>query len=167
MTSRLNGDEIKKIRIELTQIYGEVCVLCVRTPQDLNVENLELHELKYERPLQIRNFAFLCHGCNRLKSLRKKEILDRELSASHKKNLESRPLFERWLRTTLQESNHHYPLDEVIDSGAYISNCNIETVKRWVRALVSDAGPYSITANKHGVMHLWEKEHLPKTDDYW
>lgn len=165
MTSHLNGDEIKRIRIELRQRYGEVCTRCGKTPMDLNVPNLECHEIKYERPLKIENFAFLCHGCNRLKDLRKNEIMDKELSASHRKNIESKPLFERWLRTTLQENNHHYPLNEVIASGAYICDCNVMTVKRWLEALCSKAGLYVIAPSEYGRMHVYEKEFVPAKED--
>ena len=165
MTSHLNGDEIKRIRTELREKHGEVCTRCSKTPRDLNVPNLECHEVKYERPLRIENFAFLCHGCNRLKELRKNEIMNRELSASHKKNIESKPLFERWLRTTLQENKHHYLMSEVIASGSYVSDCNVMTVKRWLESLTSRAAPYCIAPNEYGRMHVWEREFVPSKED--
>lgn len=58
----------------LLVLYPEVCLICCKTPMELGVEKLEIHEIRYERPLRISNMRFLCHGCNHLKVLNKVNV---------------------------------------------------------------------------------------------
>ena len=45
-----------------------------KMPDELRIDKLEIHEIKYERPLKIENFCLLCHGCNHLQILNKENI---------------------------------------------------------------------------------------------
>lgn len=74
MPGRLNKREIDLYYPALVIRDGEYCRLCGQTPNELKVDKLEIHEIKYERPLKIDNFCILCHGCNNLETLNKENI---------------------------------------------------------------------------------------------
>ena len=57
--SNLNGKEIDFFYKKLTARDFEVCSLCQKTPFELNVDKLEIHETKYERPLKVEHMKLM------------------------------------------------------------------------------------------------------------
>lgn len=158
--SNLNKKEREKFYELLVQRDGEYCQLCGKTKKEAAI--LEIHETKYDRPLQINNMKLLCHGCNHNPSLTKSEIYQRDPTPEHKKNIEKEPFFRQWLYGKLLENNYHYPYDEVIDSGAYVCGVSTETIKRYLRPLMSDEGYLSKPmASQSGELHVYIKGKEP------
>ena len=165
MISQLNQKEHDWIYQILAQKYGRFCVLCRKTIDEIS--ELQLHEMKYVRPLDPENFCFLCLSCNKTKSLSKSAILGTQLTATMKKNIEKEPLFRNWLygEITKPENNFHLPLDRTIDQAAFEIGVSTETIKRYLRVLCDHpTSPYVTQASEHGVFAIWVKGKEPKED---
>lgn len=166
MNSRLNGREIKFIREELEKRYPEYCSMCGKTAKQLRVTKLELHETKYERPLNVDNFIWLCKGCNHLKPLRKSLIVGTSsITAEHKKNLEKEPFFRKLLHGEIMkpENNFHLPYYETLAWAAYEVGVSIDTISRRYMVVLTDhpTSPYVTKANNFGQMEIWVRGYEP------
>lgn len=169
MTSRLNGREIKFIRDELEKRFPEYCAMCGKTPKELHVKKLELHETKYERPLISDNFIWLCKGCNHLKPLRKEQIVGTSsITAEHKKNIECEPFFRRWLHGEIMkpENNFHLPYYETLAWAAYEVGVSIDTISRRYLPVLTDhpSSPYVTKADNLGQMKIWVRGYEPEDE---
>ena len=147
------NQRIKCYSLILERGDPEVCSYCGKTCQELGLGKfdknigeggLEIHHTSYDVSMtDIRFQKFMCHSCNHLQQFSYDEIskYDRELSASHKSNLEKEPRFRRWFANYLKEHNYKVKKKEVKRSGAYISGANVTTVDRWIEPLVSEESP--------------------------
>ena len=101
----LNGKEVEFYYPRLVLIYGEYCFLCGKIPMELNVEKLEIHEIKYERPLRIGNMRLLCHGCNHIKILNKENIEGGEtVPVNYRQSRVIHPIFLEYISGKMQEA---------------------------------------------------------------
>lgn len=147
----------------------EYCSICGKTPEMLGVDKLQLHESKYERPLNSNNFYFLCRGCNKLKLLRRELILGTStITAEHEKNLMAKPYFKKWLfgEITKPENNFHLPYQQTLRQAAF--ECEVETVtiKRYLDSLIDfPNSPYVSAPNDFNQMHIWLRGHEPETEE--
>jgi hypothetical protein len=161
--------------ILLQKYLIEICAVCNKTPQQLGVQHLELHESKYERPLNPDNFFWLCKGCNHLKPLRRSNILKTSsITAEHKKSSQFYPLFIRWLDGEINkpENNYHIPYDRVVDQAAYDIGMAIqgyplstETIKRNLGPLCDHpTSPYVTHADNNGQIQIYVKGYEPQDE---
>ena len=160
MTSKLNKKERDYYYPLIAQRDGEFCQLCQRTKDEVKI--LEIHEIKYERPLKLENFKFLCHACNHLQTISKENIDAVNATAEHKKNMVKEPYFRQWVLGKMMENNYHYAMDEIIDAGAYMVGVSTETIKRYLRPLCSEDGPFTKPIGwADGNLHIFVKGHEP------
>lgn len=141
--SRLNGREIERIYPILVRRDGEICQFCQKSIDELGVDKLEIHEIKYERPLRPINMKLLCHGCNNRKEFTKSNITGtREMTPEHQVNRKNKKQFRIWMWHLLQENNHHYSYEDLVGSAAYLFDVETVTIERWIKPLISSYGPY-------------------------
>lgn len=151
---------------QLVERDGEFCRMCCKLLDEIGI--LEIHHINGDNSdNRLENMLLLCHGCNHRIPKAQQAVSQRDYTPEHKKNLEKEPLFEKWLYGKLMENNWHYELDEVIDSGAYVCNVSVETIKRYLRKLTSKEGPYTTKANTYGQMHVWLKGKEPSDTDFF
>lgn len=164
--SNLNKKERDYFYPLLVKRDGEFCSYCMKTLSELNLPKLEVHEIVYERPLKIRNMRLLCHSCNHLEMFSKKIIKEmRDYLPEHKISLEKRPIFLKWLSNYMAEHNWHIELDEAVNSGAYITGMHVQTIKNWIRPLISEEGPFIRWPNSLGTDSIYVKGREPHTEE--
>lgn len=120
----------------------------------------QLHHIRYDVRLDdIEFIRFMCQGCNHKKELRRSEIekYHNELSASMRSNIDKHAIFLDWLSDVMPENHYCMPLDEIVDSGAYVSGANVKTVQGWLRPLTSTEGPFSKPTAIDGVLCIFVK----------
>lgn len=132
----------------LKKMYpDERCFDCGKIPAEVGMDEHEIHHKNGDdtdqNPL---NLLWACHGCNHKKEYRKDVLLGNpDLRPEHKVAVEVKPAFYNWLWNTLQENNFHYPVVDVINSGAYNFSVDVSTVTRWLKPVAySTAGPYRV-----------------------
>ena len=158
--TRLNKKERDYFYPLICQRDGEYCQLCQKTKDQVSI--LQIHELKYERPLRLDNMKLLCPSCNRISDLSKEKIDSVNATPEHKKNMVKEPYFRQWVLGKMYENNYHYELDEIIDSGSYIIGVSTETIKRYLKPLCSEEGCFSKPiAWADGNLHIFVKGHEP------
>ena len=69
MTSQLNKRERDHFYPMLCLRDGAFCQLCQKTESEVSI--LQIHEIKYERPLRIENMKLICPSCNSIDDLSK------------------------------------------------------------------------------------------------
>lgn len=138
---------------------GEFCQLCRKTKDEVDI--LEIHEVKYERPLNSSNMKLLCHGCNHKFPREIAEMTSREATPEHKVKILKEFEFRKWVWQTCKENNNHYSYDELINSGAYIFNLSTETTKRYLKPLMSLEGILSKPMMWQYDLHVFIKGHEP------
>lgn len=171
--ANLSKKERDQFYPDLVKRDGEKCGNCGKSLKEVNI--LEIHEDVYERPLKIENMRLMCHGCNHLKELRKKNMLrTSSVTAEHKKAIAAYPLFMRWIEgeITKPENNNHLPYDQVIDQAAYdvgmaVSGTPLspETTKRYLGPLCDHpTSPYVTRADNFGQMNIWLRGKEPSIE---
>ena len=149
----------KKVRVKcyplLLKVWPEVCSNCQKTCHELNINpfddttgtgGLEIHHTRYDVSLSDPYYQrLMCHACNHLKEFSYSELerYDQEVSASMKSNIDKHQIFAEWISQEMIECNFRMPYSEAAGSGAYISGANYATVERWLKPLISKAGPFS------------------------
>ena len=93
------------------------------------------------------NLQFLCRSCNRVKNPHK-DIDERPQTPEMKKGERMEKHFRHWLFGIIT-TNHKHLLEDVIDSGAEVTGGSTETIKRYIRKCVSEAGMYEIVEGQH------------------
>ncbi len=137
--SRLNGREIDFYYPRLVKRDGEYCQLCNKTVLDLSVEKLEIHEIKYERPLKMENMKLLCHGCNHKEYLNRENIdslTGRDAPVEYKMSRKIKPFFLEWLTGKMQTNNYHMPYKQIVKGGSYYTGMHVQTIKNWLDPLL-------------------------------
>jgi len=163
MASNLNKRQIDRFYERLCKRVGEYCEHCQKTIEELGVKKLEIHHKNGDTSdCSDKNLCLLCHGCNHLLIFRKKKLMqEREHTPEHKKSIEKKPIFLRWLSHKIQENNFHYNYDEIIGGGAYLTGCDVTTIRRWIRPLLSEEGPFSLSQNQLGELCVYLKGKEP------
>lgn len=151
----------KKIRVKcyvkLQKKWPEICSHCQKTLTELHLPDFDpisgtggmpIHHTRYDVAMDDTEYQrFMCHGCNHLKEFSYAELekYHNELSSSMHKNLDTHQIFQEWFAHEMSEEKNNYKMSyaDVVDSGSYVSGANVSTVERWVRPLVSKAGPFS------------------------
>ena len=148
--SNLNGKEIDFFYKKLTARDFEVCSLCQKTPFELNVDKLEIHEMKYERPLKAENMKLLCHGCNHISDLTKENINGfREETPEFRVRMTVRPIFLEWLSKKIQVNNWHITYQEAVAGGSLYTGRSVQAVKNWLYPLyAAEDSPYILWGDK-------------------
>lgn len=146
----------------LIELYGtDLCIRCGKPGEEIHHINGD------DTDNRLENMCILCHGCNHLKKLQKKNlpVSRRDYTPEHKKNLIKEPLFRRWLEGKLMENNGHYPFDHVIDEGAFITDVSTETIKRYLSKLSDHpSSPYVTHAGQFGEIEIWMRSNVPMDD---
>lgn len=147
----------------IKEIWGETCSHCRKTPDELSVRQLEIHHKNGDDDdHRIENLRFLCHACNHLPQFRKKILMEeREYTPEHKKSIKRKPVFLHWLANELMEHNWHIGFDDAVDSGSYISGCDVVTIRRWLKPLLSKKGPYILWTDQKGEPSIYLKGKEP------
>jgi len=171
--ANLSSGERKKIYPFLAKRDGEKCANCGKSKREVKI--LEIHEDIYERPLRAENMRLMCHGCNHIKELRKKNMLrTSSISAEHKKSMACYPLFIKWLESEMEkpENNFHIPYDQVVDQAAFLVGKEVtgtplspKTIERYLGPLCDHPdSPYLTMAGSHGQFEIWKRGHEPDED---
>jgi hypothetical protein len=131
---------------------GERCKICgwKGDSKNLVIDHIDNNNSNNE----LSNLQLLCRSDNNRKNPRGKGKLlspmyvcvsSREFeevkraSPEMEKNTEAEPTFRHWIFEELRE-RITLPIDEVIDSGAEVSHCSQETIKRYLRKICSPVG---------------------------
>lgn len=164
--SNMNKQQRDFLYPQLVSRDGEFCRMCTKLKDEVGI--LEIHHVNGDdSDNRLENLLFLCHGCNHRIPRAQQAVTQRDYTPEHKKNIEKEPLFGKWLYGELMKSNWHYSLDEAIDSGAYVCDVSVESIRRYLRKLTSKAGPYTTKANRYGEMHIWLKGKEPQDTDFF
>lgn len=127
---------------------GEYCRGCGKAAQDTNEKFLVIdHKDNNNFNNDPNNLQFLCRTCNYHKNPRLKPE-ERPQTPEMKKGERMEKHFRSWL-FGMVTTNHKWLLEDVIDSGAEITGGSTETIKRYVRKCVSEAGMYEIVEGQH------------------
>jgi len=59
--------DLKKLRVQLVQKYGEICMCCNAT-ENISVDHIKPYSLNKELSLKLSNLQLLCKSCNSKKS---------------------------------------------------------------------------------------------------
>ncbi len=139
------------------------CFRCGKDPAPGKIN--EIHHFNGDdTDNRLENVCLLCHGCNNLKLLQKKNlpVSRRDYTPEHKKNLEKEPFFRKWLQGKVESNNFHYSYDYVIDEGAYIVDVSPETIKRYLSKICNHpSAPYVTESGHAGIMEVWLVGHQP------
>jgi hypothetical protein len=137
MPGRLNKREVDFFYPNLVVRDGEYCRLCGQTPNELKVEKLEIHEIKYERPLKIANMCLLCHGCNHLHSLNKENIEGGERDPTvFRTSRKVKPVFLEYVSSRMQESiKDGCDYRALVADSALYTGMAVQTIRNWLYPL--------------------------------
>jgi len=134
---RLNKREIDLYYPRLIIRDGEFCRLCGLMPKELSVDKLEIHEMKYERPLRIDNFCLLCHGCNNIEALNKENIEGGEpVPITYKTSRTVHPVFLEFISNKMVNA-----LKDGLDYNALLADAILhtgmrkQTIQNWLYPL--------------------------------
>jgi len=162
----------KKVRVvcypKLLKKWPEICCHCQKTCQELNIPEfdpisgtggLQIHHTRYDVAMDdTTHQRLMCHACNHLREFSYSELekYHNELSSSMHKNIDSHNVFQEWFAHEISENNYLMSYEDVAGSGSYISGANYATVERWIKPLISKAGPFS-RAHINGVDSVYLK----------
>lgn len=134
----MNKREIDFYYPRLIIMYGEYCILCGKTCNELKIDKLEIHEIIHERPLKIQNMRMMCHGCNNLKELNKANL---ELSAEpdpsiYQVSKRVYPIFKDWIAGEMMANlKDGLELQTLIADACLYTGMKRQTIINWVRPL--------------------------------
>lgn len=134
----------------IVQRDGEYCKGCGLSANETKEKFLLIDHIDNDNSNNnINNLQLLCRACNYYKNPRSdKPLTERPLTPEMKKGERMEKHFRNWL-FGIVSNNHKWLLEDVIDSGAEITGGSTETIKRYVRKCVSDAGMYEIVEGQH------------------
>lgn len=137
MYSRMNKREIDFYYPSIILRDGEYCRLCGQTPKELTVDKLEIHEIRYERPLRLDDMVLLCHGCNNIKSLNRENIIGgEELPTIFKMSRDVKLIFKEWISTEMQNAlKDGCNYDQLVADASLYTGMSIQTIKNWLYPL--------------------------------
>ncbi len=142
----MNKKEIDFFYPRLVVRDGEYCRLCAKTPSELGVDKLEIHEIIHTRPLDIEKMLILCHGCNNLNELNVENLEgDRTETPEFKVKRTYRPIFLEYLASEMMKNVNKDGCDfeEIVADGAYLTGRSKQTIINWLYPLYKGTkGPY-------------------------
>lgn len=163
--SRMNGREIAFYYPRLILLTGEYCLICGKTPEELGVKKLEIHEIRYERPLKIANMKLLCHGCNHLEILSKENIDGREdAPAIYRVSKERHPIFLEWISGEMMKNvNQGCEFSSLVADASLYTGMRRQTIVNWLKPLFEGkTSPYILWG---GVLHIRGREPRGRIED--
>lgn len=166
MISRLNKREIDFYYPRLSIIYGEYCILCGKIPLELGIERLEIHEIRYERPLKIANMRIMCHGCNNLKELNKTNLEVTVEAPPQVYTVSQRvyPIFRDWLAGEMMiRIKDGMEITMLIADACLYTGMKRQTIINWLRPLYE--GETSPFINWSGCIFLRGREPRTKIEE--
>ena len=130
---------------------GEFCRGCMKLASE-TVEKFLLidHKDNNNSNNHLDNLQLLCRKCNYLKNPRSKQVQERSATPEMKKGERMERYFRNWLFGLITE-NHKWLLEDIIDSGAEITEGSTETIKRYIRKCVSTEGMYEVVEGQKGL----------------
>ncbi len=144
----MNKTEIDLYYPRLVVIHGEYCYLCTKTPKELDVEKLEIHEIKYERPLRLANMRLMCHGCNHLKELNKVNIDDNVEKAPeiYRTSKKRHIIFLDWIsREMMNNVKKGINFNQLVADACLYTGMKRQTIINWLRTLYEGkTSPYTL-----------------------
>jgi hypothetical protein len=168
----MNGREDAFYYPRLLILYPEVCLMCGKTPMQLGVEKLEIHEIKYERPLKLSNMRFLCHGCNNIKELNKENVVGgtETAPAIYQISKDRHPYFLEFVAGEMMNNiNNGCEFQTLVADACLYTGMKWQTVINWMKPLwIGKNCPYILWGD---VLFLKGKEprgklqDLPKRDE--
>lgn len=149
--SNMNSRDRAEKYPEIVKRDGEFCRGCSKLAHETQEGFLCIdHRDNDNSNNNIMNLQLLCRRCNYLKNPRNYGSLsERPQTPEMKKGERMEKHFRNWL-FGIVTNNHKWLLEDVIDSGAEITGGSTETIKRYVRKCVSEAGMYEIVEGQHG-----------------
>lgn len=143
--SNMNSRERNFVYPLIAQRDGEFCKGCGKLANETKEGFLCIdHKDNDNNNNKIDNLQLLCRACNYLKNPRNQRTLEeRPATPEMKKGERMEKHFRNWL-FGIVTTNHKWLLEDVIDSGAEITGGSTETIKRYVRKCISEAGMYEI-----------------------
>lgn len=171
MPGRLNKREIDLYYPRLLIKDGEYCRLCGKTPKELSVDKLEIHEMKYERPLKIDNFCLLCHGCNGIEILNRENIEGGEpVPITYKTSRTVHPIFLEFVSNKMVNAlKDGLAYNRLLADAVLYTGMRKQTIQNWLYPLwAGDDSPYISWGDR---LYLKGREprgriqNLPKRED--
>jgi len=168
---RLNKREVDLYYPSLVVRDGEYCRLCGQTPSELKVPKLEIHEIKYERPLRLDNFCLLCHGCNNLEILNRENIEGREPAPiTLKLSRKIRPIFWEYVSNAMQKNLiDGVAFDVLVADATLYTGMVKKTIIDWLFPLYAgETSPYFLWGDRlylRGREPRGKIQDLPKRDE--
>jgi len=132
-------------------MYGEHCLLCGMMPKELQVEKLEIHEIKYERPLKIGNMRILCHSCNHLGVLNKENIEGGEpVPITYRTSRKIHPIFLEFVSTKMQnELKDGCDFNALLADAILYTGMRKQTIQNWLYPLYAGSdSPYILWGDR-------------------
>jgi len=143
--SNMNSRDRNFVYPLIAQRDGEFCKGCGKLAKETKEGFLCIdHKDNDNSNNKIDNLQLLCRSCNYLKNPRnQRSFEERPQTPEMKKGERMEKHFRNWLFGIVSE-NHKWLLEDVIDSGAEITGGSTETIKRYVRKCISEAGMYEL-----------------------
>ena len=143
--SNMNSRDRERFYIAIAARDGEFCRGCGKLPHETKEGFLCIdHRDNNNSNNDLMNLQFMCRACNYFKNPRNpRSYEERAKTPEMKKGERMEKHFRNWLFGIVSE-NHKWLLEDVIDSGAEITGGSTETIKRYVRKCISEAGMYEI-----------------------
>lgn len=182
--TRANGRELKVIKSWLVkrciEEHGKlICDICKneKTERQLIIEHKDNDFLNWHP----ENLHLACQSCNIKKDppyrnpgdidnvrdgvrVFVQDLLNDEIkprTAEMQRNMRSEPAFISWLKREMNKKLR-MELEDVINSGAHISEVSVDTTRRYLKKLTSRLGPYNIELDSSGMKWLvWKTRHMP------
>jgi len=148
----------------LIKRYGEHCNHCQKAPPDyrLVIDHIDNNNQNN----QLENMQLLCYSCNGRKNCRgpgKKQssvcvsvratMSTRPPSPELQKNQECEPIFRNWCNEIIQE-NKTLSYEELVNGGAEISNCSVDTAKKYLNKMCSITGAFDCYQNEQNTTYV-------------
>ncbi len=147
--SQMNSRNRKRIYPILTKRDGEFCAMCekVGSYETLFIDHIDNNN----RNNELDNLQLLCRSCNTKKNPRGKAKPENDSCKIHEPtatmevllNRKYEPMFRDYLERQVQKYERVLK-EEIIDSGAEVTDASIPTIERYLRKLCSTAGKYRI-----------------------
>ena len=113
---------------------------------------------------RLENCQLLCKSCNKKKNPIKPRIFERAITPEMIKNMKGEPMFRRWLCGEILK-RRHIPYEEAVGSGAEFCELSTETIKRYLKKMLSQTGSYELGWASGGSVDIYEKGDAPDQDD--
>ena len=146
---------------------GEFCNICGLSLRQLELwgrtKQLVIDRIDNNSDYRIENCQLICKSCNRKKNPHRLVVYQRELTPEMIKNIKGEPTFRRWLVGQIC-THRHISYEDTVSSGAEFCGLSTETIKRYMRKLLSKEGMYELGWAQNQEIHIYEKGDAPEDD---